>query len=68
MCNKKSNKWAALKYMYLLPVGAFATVAFAHPEFTNRVDSRLGRFLPSKLRIYPQLAMLSRLKMCGRNL
>ena len=42
MCNKKSNKWAALKYMYLLPVGAFATVAFAHPEFTNRVDSRLG--------------------------
>ncbi len=42
MCNKKSNKWAALKYMYLLPVGAFATVAFAHPEFTNQVDSRLG--------------------------
>ena len=41
MCNKKSNKWAALKYMYLLPVGAFATVAFAHPEFTNQVDSRL---------------------------
>lgn len=42
MCNKKSNKWAALKYMYLLPVGAFATVAFAHPEFTNQVNSRLG--------------------------
>ena len=42
MCNKKSSKWAALKYMYLLPVGAFATVAFAHPELTNRVDSRLG--------------------------
>ena len=43
MCNKKSNKWAALKYMYLLPVGAFATVAFAHPELTNQVDSRLGQ-------------------------
>lgn len=41
MMYKKSNKWAALKYMYVLPVGAIATVAFAHPEFENRVSNPL---------------------------
>ena len=40
MCNRKSNKWAALKYMYLLPVGTFATMAFARPEMANRVDGQ----------------------------
>lgn len=41
MMYKKSNKWAALKYMYVLPVGAIATMAFAHPEFENRVNNPL---------------------------
>lgn len=40
MCNKKSKKWAAVKYMYLLPLGAFATVAFASPESVNGTDHR----------------------------
>lgn len=43
MTNKKTNKWAVLKYMYLLPVGAFATVAFARPEMTSRIDGGLDR-------------------------
>lgn len=41
MMYKKSNKWAALKYMYVLPVGAITTMAFAHPEFENRVSNPL---------------------------
>lgn len=41
MPHKKSSKWAALKYMSLLPVGAFATVAFARPEIAGRMDRQL---------------------------
>lgn len=41
MCNKKSNKWAACKYLYLLPAGVLALMSFTHPEFVNRVDGRL---------------------------
>lgn len=43
MTNKKTNKWAVLKYMYLLPVGAFATVAFARPEVSNKIDGGLDQ-------------------------
>lgn len=42
MSNKKSTKWAACRVLYLLPVGALATVAFAHPEITDRVDGQLS--------------------------
>ena len=49
MCNKKSTKWAVLKYMYLLPVGAFATVAFARPEIVNGVDGRLEQLSAVKV-------------------
>ena len=49
MCNKKSTKWAVLKYMYLLPVGAFATVAFARPEVVNGVDGRLEQLSAVKV-------------------
>ena len=41
MCNKKSNKWAASKYLYLLPAGVLALMSFTHPECVNRVDGRL---------------------------
>lgn len=41
MCNKKSNKWAACKSLYLLPAGVLALMSFTHPEFVNRVDDRL---------------------------
>ena len=41
MTHKKSSKWAALKYMSLLPVGAFATVAFARPEIAGQMDRQL---------------------------
>lgn len=41
MCNKKSTKWAALKYMYLLPTGALALMSFTRPEMANRVDGQL---------------------------
>ena len=49
MTNKKTNKWAVLKYMYLLPVGAFATVAFARPEIVNGVDGRLEQLSAVKV-------------------
>ena len=49
MCNKKSTKWAVLKYMYLLPMGAFATVAFARPEIVNGVDGRLEQLSAVKV-------------------
>lgn len=35
MCNKKTNKWAACKYLYLLPAGAMALMSFASPEVVN---------------------------------
>ena len=49
MCNRKSNKWAALKYMYLLPVGTFATMAFARPEMANRVDGQFEQISAVKV-------------------
>ena len=35
--------------MYLLPVGAFATVAFARPEIVNGVDGRLEQLSAVKV-------------------
>ena len=38
MIKKKSNPWACLKYLYLLPVATFAVVAFARPEISERME------------------------------
>lgn len=38
MLKKKSNAWARLKYLYVLPLTAIATVAFASPEISNKLD------------------------------
>lgn len=35
MLKEKSNPWARLKYLYVLPLAATTLVAFAHPEVAN---------------------------------
>lgn len=49
MHNKKSKKWAAVKYMYLLPLGAFAAVVFARPESVNGANCRLEQLSTVKV-------------------
>lgn len=42
MFKEKSNPWARMKYLYVLPLTAFAAVAFARPEisaFSNEISS-----------------------------
>ena len=42
MIKKKSNPWARLKYLYVLPMAAIAVVAFARPEVSyefNEISS-----------------------------
>lgn len=38
MLKKKSNPWARLKYLYVLPLAAIAVAAFARPEISNKLD------------------------------
>ena len=38
MIKKKSNPWARMKYAYVLPLAAVAVVAFARPEFSNKME------------------------------
>ena len=39
MMNKgRSHQWARLKYLFVLPVVAISTVAFAHPEISHQFD------------------------------
>lgn len=38
MIKKKSNPWARLKYLYVLPLAAVAVAAFARPEISNELD------------------------------
>lgn len=38
MLRKKSNPWARLKYLYVLPVAAMAVAAFARPEISNGLN------------------------------
>ena len=38
MIKKKSNPWARLKYLYVLPLATVAVVAFARPEVSNQLD------------------------------
>ena len=38
MIKKKSNPWARLKYLYVLPLATVAVAAFARPEVSNQFD------------------------------
>ena len=38
MIKKKSNPWARMKYLYVLPLATVAVVAFARPEVSNKLD------------------------------
>ena len=38
MIKKKSNPWARLKYLYVLPLAAIAVAAFARPEVSNEFN------------------------------
>lgn len=38
MLKQKSNPWARLKYLYVLPLAAVAVVAFARPEISSRLE------------------------------
>ena len=38
MIKKKSNPWARMKYLYILPLAAVAVAAFARPEVSNKLD------------------------------
>ena len=37
MIKKKSNPWACLKYLYILPLAAVTVAAFARPEVSNEL-------------------------------
>ncbi|MEG1660767.1 MAG: M56 family metallopeptidase [Bacteroides sp.] len=37
MLKERSNPWARLKYLYVLPLAAIAVTAFARPEVSNKV-------------------------------
>ena len=38
MIKKKSNPWARMKYLYVLPLAAIAVAAFARPEVSNKLE------------------------------
>ena len=38
MLKEKSNPWARLKYLYILPVAAIAVTAFARPEISEKME------------------------------
>ena len=38
MIKKKSNPWARMKYLYVLPLATIAVAAFARSEVSNRLD------------------------------
>lgn len=39
MLKEKSNPWARLKYLYVLPLAAIAVTAFARPEVSEKTES-----------------------------
>lgn len=38
MLKEKSNPWARLKYLYVLPLAAIAVTAFARPEISGKME------------------------------
>ena len=46
MLKEKSNPWARLKYLYVLPLAAIAVTAFARPEISEKMEeisAEIGR-------------------------
>lgn len=39
MLKQKSNPWARLKFLYVLPLAAVAVAAFARPEISRRLEN-----------------------------
>ena len=39
MLKEKSNPWARLKYLYVLPLAAIAVTAFARPEISEKMEA-----------------------------
>lgn len=39
MLKQKSNPWARLKFLYVLPLAAVAVAAFASPEISRRLEN-----------------------------
>ena len=54
MLKKKSNPWARLKYLYVLPLAVIAVAAFARPEISSEsvsythLNSRAGLQLDNR--------------------
>lgn len=47
MFKKKSTRRSALKALYVLPLAAFAVVAFAKPEMMEQIEEEVKRSLPA---------------------
>ncbi|MBS1320834.1 MAG: TonB-dependent receptor plug domain-containing protein [Parabacteroides sp.] len=60
MLKRKSNPWARLKYLYVLPLTAVAVVAFARPEISRELgkisSAKISEIVPVKEVIEPKKA------------
>ena len=60
MLKQKSNPWARLKYLYVLPLTAVAVVAFARPEISRELEkissAKISEIVPVKEAIEPKKA------------
>ena len=60
MLKRKSNPWARLKYLYVLPLTAVAVVAFARPEISRELEkissAKISEIVPVKEVIEPKKA------------
>ena len=60
MLKRKSNPWARLKYLYVLPLTAVAVVAFARPEISRELgkisSAKISEIVPVKGVIEPKKA------------
>lgn len=58
MLKQKSNPWARLKYLYVLPLTAVAVVAFARPEISRKLEkissAKISEIVPVKEVIEPK--------------
>lgn len=60
MLKQKSNPWARLKYLYVLPLTAVAVVAFARPEISRELEkissAKINEIVPVKETVDPKKA------------
>lgn len=58
MLKQKSNPWAKLKYLYVLPLTAIAVVAFARPEISYKLEevssAKINETAPVKEVVVPK--------------